>query len=679
MLKDIKLEAVDQTVSMLIKKEPCSHDPVVSLASSNVTRPDMIKTNLQAGSGMCSSVVRNEAVVVGKGSNPNNSSSSRTVPQLHPRDPRKRPVVIPALSPLSSSSSSSSPQTDMSSSSSSHNAVNKRPVEQATKIASSGSFHSNKEERGASSVVNNVTKSPVVVVSKQIDVVGSSSSSSIHHQRPVIIENHQRKQATLDNGYSLAENNTCSSSNQIAVSPVVHDGDCSAKPIVLNQATTVKKSNNKIVVSPAAYRASRKERFSSEKVYTTSIPPYDSPSSSSPRQQPSAGTITSSVKRTADTSVDELRQQEHVALDSSCDENLVAMEGMLRNLKDKLVTLTLDLCTTPNKSELTDAFCATTTQIDYVKRTIASLKQDTPPAVRLANENYKKLLLMMRLVPYFQWEGNVTNAREKVFTTIYACLRQVDTTAQDYDFDIEREWKSLIFSKVSSQMHHWLDGLLTRKPQLSWTQFKKHLLQEYEMPFAEAIKQLTLAYYNAEIESMNAFVSRFVRNLEYSKVSEDLGATYFQSSLPSLEDRSNFGILYQGVKKNHPQEKNNVYRAIELFRDIHNQACPCNDAFKNPPLPTPQPQPYELHHRSSQQQQQQQQQPQPQQPQARSISPKVEVVRLQQPKLKKQKLTHQKKQQQLRCVYHPKAHSHSTENCKKHILATNIAYLHKSA
>lgn len=671
MLKDIKLEAVDQTVSMLIKKEPCSHDPVVSLASSNVTRPDMIKTNLQAGSGMCSSVARNEAVVVGKGSNANNSSSSCTVPQLHPRDPRKRPVVIPALSPLSSSSSSSSPQTDMSSSSNSHNAVNKRPVEQATKIASSGSFHSNKEERGASSVVNNVTKSPVVVASKQVDVVGSSSSSSIHHQRPAIIENHQRKQATLDNGYSLAENNTCSSSNQIAVSPVVHDGDCSAKPIVLNQATTVKKSNNKVVVSPAAYRASRKERFSSEKVYTTSIPPYDSPSSSSPRQQPSAGTIiTSSVKRTADTSVDELRRQEHVvALDSSCDENLVAMEGMLRNLKDKLVTLTLDLCTTPNKSELTDAFCTTTTQIDYVKRTIASLKQDTPPAVRLANENYKKLLLMMRLVPYFQWEGNVTNTREKVFTTIYACLRQVDTTAQDYDFDIEREWKSLIFAKVSSQMHHWLDGLLTRKPQLSWTQFKKHLLQEYEMPFAEAIKQLTLAYYNAEIESMNAFVSRFVRNLEYSKVSEDLAATYFQSSLPSLEDRSNFGILYQGVKKNHPQEKNNVYRAIELFRDIHNQACPCNDAFKNPPLPTPQPQPYELHHRSSQQQQ----------PQERSISPKVEVVRLQKPKLKKQKLIHQKKQQQLRCMYHPKAHSHSTENCKKHILATNIAYLHKSA
>ncbi|CAO3654889.1 unnamed protein product [Mucor fragilis] len=185
--------------------------------------------------------------------------------------------------------------------------------------------------------------------------------------------------------------------------------------------------------------------------------------------------------------------------------------------------------------------------------------------------------------------------------------------------------------------------LLIRQPRLTWSQFKSHLLQEYEMPLTDAIKQLTLAHYNEETESMNSFIRRFVRNLEYAQVSEELGFTYFQSALSTLEDRVQFSILYQNVKKNHPQDKNkNIYRAIDLFRDIHNQICPCNNAFEKPSLPAPQPQPYELHHRASQQPQQQQQQQQ-----KRSASPKVKVIQLQQqkhqPKFKKQKFTHPKK------------------------------------
>jgi len=763
MLKDVKLEAIDQSISMLMKKEPCNHDPVVSLAS-HVKRPVVaMKSNQQQqavgsyemNSTFVPTTMRSEEpIVVVRGSNnADNSSSvvascsgrgsgSGTVPQIHPRDPRRRPVVIPASSSLASTSSFASSSGNgvvvaknkspvvveqaaksVVASSSSFNSpshvvergekgassvvVNnvKSPVvvKQAAKsvVASSSSFNSpshvvERGEKGASSVVVNNVKSPVVVSRKQADdvVVGSgggghsAAAAAIHHHKsPVKIESdNQTKQATLDSSYSLCGDNTSSSSASIAVSSssVIHDGDCSAKPIVLSKATTVKKSNTstsqKTIVSPAAYRASRGERLTSEKVYTTSIPPYDAPapskfssSSPPPRPAPAPATTTtvttapapaSSAKRAAETSVNELHRQKQIrttaaALDTTAsrdEENVIAMETMLSDLKGKLVTLTLDLCITPHKQELSDAYSATTTQINYLKRTIASLKKNTTPLLSsLSDENYKKLVLMLRLVPYFQWEGHVTNAREKVFTTIYACLRQVDRAVQDYDFDIERKWKSLIPHKLSSSMHHWLDGLLIRQPHLTWSQFKKQLLQEYEMPLTDAIKQLTLAHYNEATESMNSFTTRFVRNLEYAQVSEELGFTYFQSALPTLEDRVQFGILYQNVKKNHPQDKNNLYCAIDLFRDIHNQICPCNDAFENPPLPAPQPQPYELHHRASQQAQQQ-----------RSVSPKVEVIQQQQqqkPKFKKQKFTHPKKPQ-LHCLLHPRAHSHSTENCR---------------
>ncbi|GAN02489.1 hypothetical protein MAM1_0023c01933 [Mucor ambiguus] len=666
MLKDVKLEAIDQSVSMLVKKEPCNHDPAVSLASNHVKSPAVMKNVHQqaiVGSQEIHSTLvpktKEQPMVAVRGTN--NTSGSSTVPQLHSRDPRKRPRVIPA-STTTMPSFASSPSSSV--------AVNKSPVvvEQAPKVAASGSFQSHAEKEGwASSAVNHVAKSPVVVSSKQADVVFGRVSlrASMHHESPVKIEsgNNQTQQATLDSSYSLCGDNTSGSQPSVADHAALQDGDCSARPIVLSKATTVKKSNHKTIVSPAAYHANRKKHFSSEKVYTTSIPPYDSPSTS-PRQAAAATTAATTVsttasgmsannKRTAETSADELRRREQHALDTSGDDNVTAMENMLSDFKGKLVSLTLDLCITPNKQELSDAFCATTTQINYLKRTIASLKKDTP-LLQLSDERYKKLLLMMRLVPYFQWEGNVTNAREKVFTTIYACLRQVERAAHDYDFDIERKWRSLIPHKLSSPMHHWLDGLLVRKPQLTWSQFKLHLLQEYEMPMNQAIHQLTLAHYNAEDESMNSFTSRFVRNLEYSKVSEELGFTYFQSALPTLDDRAQFGLLYHNVKKNHPQDKNNIYRAIDLFRDIHNQVCPCNDAYENPPLPAPQPQPYELHQRALLRQLQQ------------SVSPKVEVLQLQQqplPKFKKQKFIHPKKPQ-LRCLLHPRAYSHTTENCR---------------
>ncbi|KAK4515217.1 uncharacterized protein ATC70_002827 [Mucor velutinosus] len=722
MLKDVKLEAIDQSVSMLMKKEPCNHDPAVSLDSnSHVNRPVVMKNVNQQAVGsyeIHSTLVptTKEPTVAVRGSNhANNSSSGSTVPQLHPRDPRRdprnRPRVIRAVSSLASTTAmpsfASSPSRNVA-------AVNKSPVvvakqaespvivtkqaespvavakqaespvavaKQAAKIVASGPFnqsHVEKRMGGWASSVNNVAKSPVIVSSKQADVVFGSVSlrapAAMHHKSPVKIESDdQTNQATLDSSYSLCGDNT-SSHSSVAVSRVIHDGDCSAKPIVLSKATAAKKSNSKTIVSPAAYHASRKERFSSEKVYTTSIPPYSSPSTSPPRQAASAAaaaaTSTVSVaaptvanKRAAETSVDELRRREQRAPDTSGDENVVAMENMLKDLKGKLVTLTLDLCMTPHKQELSDVFCATTTQINYLKRAIASLKKDTP-LLQPSDENYKKLLLMMRLVPYFQWEGNVTNTREKVFSTIYACLRQVDRAVQDYDFDIERKWRSLIPSRLSTPMHHWLDGLLVRQPQLTWSQFKLCLLQEYEMPLAEAIKQLTLAHYNAETESMNSFVHRFVRNLEYAKVSEELGFTYFQSALPTLEDRAQFGLLYQHVKKNHPEKKDTIYSAIDLFRDIHNQICSCNDAFENPPLPAPRPQPYELHRRASQQPQTH--------TQKQSASPKVEVVQLQQQhKIKKQKFTHPKKPQ-LRCLFHPKAHSHLTENCRNNPLSPSF-------
>ncbi|KAL9546379.1 hypothetical protein MBANPS3_006696 [Mucor bainieri] len=724
MLKDVKIEAIDQSVSMLMKKEPCNHDPAVSLASNQMKSPVVMKNVHQqaiVGSQQTYSALaptrEQPMAAVARGANDmnNSSSGSSTVPQLHPRDPRRRPRVIPASAtedePLFASNPSrlgvnESPVID-------EQAV-KRPV--AAKIVAPGPVeppsHAGMGSRGwASSVFNNVTKSPVVVSPKQADVVFGTVSlrtavaDSAHHQSPVSvkIENQAQQQATLDSSYSLCGDNTFSSQS----SATIQEGDCSAKPIVLSKATTVNKSNNnnKKVVSLAEYRASRKERFSSEKVYTTSIPPYDSPSTS-PRQAAASVPVTtdasvlattaasapvttastvastttttaatpvnSNGKRAAETSVDELRRPEqHVPNTSSCDdENVMAMESMLSDLKGKLVTLTLDLCITPDKQELSDAFGATTTQINYLKRTIASLKKDTP-LLQLSDENYKKLLLMLRLVPYFQWDGNVTNPREKVFTTIHACLRQVERAAQDYDFDIERKWRSLIPQKLSSPMHHWLDGLLVTNPRLTWSQFKHCLLQEYQMPSKEAIKQLTLAHYHAETESMNSFTRRFVRNLEYAKVSNDLGFAYFQLALPTPDDRAQFTMLYRTTKKNHPQEKNLLFRAIDLFRDVHNQTCECNDAYENPPLPAPQPQPYELHQRATLQQQQQ-----------RSVSPKVETIQLQQqqqqqPKFKKQKF-HPGKRPQLRCLLHPKANSHTTENCRNNPNSPSYIKIHAS-
>ncbi|KAF1802372.1 hypothetical protein V8B55DRAFT_1479505 [Mucor lusitanicus] len=641
-------------------------------------------------------------------------------------------------------------------------------VGQAAKIATSSPFdpsshEENSDRRGwGSSVGNSEARSlasGIVPSNKQADAVVfgrvSLRTAADHDEGPVVkIEssNEQQASSALDGSYSLSGDNTSSSNSSASSSSVtvngaaVHDGDCSTKPIMLSEATTTttpkKTSNNKKLVSIAEYRASRRERFSSEKVYTTSIPPYDGPSTS-PRQQAAAAaatttttaatitaatttaattriptttattatattripattaaattpiptttatatvatptpttpttttTVSTSVKRAAETSVDELRQEQNAPLQTTDDKNVVAMETMLSNLKGKLVTLAMGLSTSSqhNAQKLSDAFSATTTKINYLKRTIATLKKDTTPAAVTSSrfdEDYKKLNLMMRLVPYFQWEGNVTRAGDKVFNTIYACLRQVDRAARDIEFDMERRWNLLIPPMLSSSMLCWLDGLLIKKPQLTWSEFKNSLLLEYEMYKPKAIKELTLVHFNDQAESMDSFVKRFIRYLEYAKVSDDVGAAYFESALPTLDQRTQFFRFYQHFKEDQRlQGTHAIYRVIDLFRQLHNLGCDHKEANNNSPSPAPRPQSYKLHHQHGVLP--------PSPPQQRSVSPKVEDIQLpqqhQQAKAKKQKFNHHhhhhQKKPHLHCMFHPKANSHLTQNCRNNPL-----------
>ncbi|OAC98436.1 hypothetical protein MUCCIDRAFT_167514 [Mucor lusitanicus CBS 277.49] len=540
-------------------------------------------------------------------------------------------------------------------------------VGQAAKIATSSPFdpsshEENSDRRGwGSSVGNSEARSlasGIVPSNKQADAVVfgrvSLRTAADHDEGPVVkIEssNEQQASSALDGSYSLSGDNTSSSNSSASSSSVtvngaaVHDGDCSTKPIMLSEATTTttpkKTSNNKKLVSIAEYRASRRERFSSEKVYTTSIPPYD---------------------------------EQNAPLQTTDDKNVVAMETMLSNLKGKLVTLAMGLSTSSqhNAQKLSDAFSATTTKINYLKRTIATLKKDTTPAAVTSSrfdEDYKKLNLMMRLVPYFQWEGNVTRAGDKVFNTIYACLRQVDRAARDIEFDMERRWNLLIPPMLSSSMLCWLDGLLIKKPQLTWSEFKNSLLLEYEMYKPKAIKELTLVHFNDQAESMDSFVKRFIRYLEYAKVSDDVGAAYFESALPTLDQRTQFFRFYQHFKEDQRlQGTHAIYRVIDLFRQLHNLGCDHKEANNNSPSPAPRPQSYKLHHQHGVLP--------PSPPQQRSVSPKVEDIQLpqqhQQAKAKKQKFNHHhhhhQKKPHLHCMFHPKANSHLTQNCRNNPL-----------
>ncbi|KAI8644288.1 hypothetical protein BD408DRAFT_413621 [Parasitella parasitica] len=516
MMKNIKVEAVDQTVSTLVKGEPCGKN--VSLASPSlgsarqaITESEGSVVKIQAGS-MC---------------------KSSSVQQ-----------IIPSKSLVD---------------------VNKQ----------AGSLNS----------VESTQK-------------GSNHADGV---RPVAKD----MQAALH--CKPAVNNQPIDTDMITVNPDaadVRDGDCSNRPI--NVALGQKCDNNNVenmddstvVAAPAGELSSSKE---------TSSVPSNPPANK--RVAPSA----------------DVRLEE--AYDRSNKEKLNAMQSILQPLEAKIVRLTLQLVVNPDRADLSQALDATEKRINLVKRSIKCLQDDVPVA-SIVDENYEKLSLILKLIPYFQWEGNITNKNEKVFLTIYACLRQVERAVKECDFDIESKWVSLISTKLSSKMYHWLDNLLLRNPNCSWSLFKTCLIHEYEMPQDQAVQTMSSCIFNKETETMNAFVSRFLMAFEYSKSPDELGEMYFQTCLPTMADQRNFMLLCQSVKKNHTNEKLNLYRAIELYRDIYNQTHLCSTFKKQESCST------------------------------RETEIKTEK------KAKKHNKPAPYTKARLRCIHHPKANSHTTENCR---------------
>lgn len=605
-LKDIKVEAVDQTVSMLIKSEPCS-DQHASLASKS---PEVI-VNHQAGSV---SSVKNQT-------GPNCKSSS-----FIPIKTSESPVV---------NSQHSNQAGSLNSVEKTQKGSNvKSPVADAQHYKQAGSLNSVENTQKGINVKSTVVNTQHNKQAGSLNYVENTqkSSNDISVSPEVAIKKEQQAALNSNSRLVTAVNNQASYNDaSINKSDVnIQDGECSTKPIVLNQATattTGSDSNSNAAPSPTQ---SQQQQLPTKKQINEPNSPPPSPSPS-PSVEKCASLALQQQKE------DEAYQQkEEEAYKKSNNENLVIMQSMLHNLKAKMVSLTLQLVADSSKSaELSNALFEAEKQIDYVKRSIKSLRDDLPLTNKV-DEDYKRLHATLKLVPYFQWEGNVTNKKEKVFLTLYACLRQVERAAKECDFDIETKWVSLISTKLSTKMHRWLDNLLIRLPNCSWTTFKTVFIQEYEMPLDQALKIMIDSEFNPTTQTINGFVNRFLMAFEYSKISETYALIYFMSALPTAGDRNNFTLLCDNVKKNHMDGKGNIYRAIELYRDIHNQSFGNSYWLEKPAV---------VHNVS------------PPLPQEIKIEKQAK-------RCKNRAAAAPYNKKKLHCINHPKARSHTTENCK---------------
>ncbi|CEP19691.1 hypothetical protein [Parasitella parasitica] len=477
MMNNIKVEAVDETVSMLVKGEPCC-DENVSLV---FPRPGSAAVR-QAISENCG-----------------------------------RPVVMPQAGPVNSGAKDHQTGAKYSSSS----------VEQITP-SSKGPVNVNKQAGSLNSVSSTMQQKGPNDNNNVMSAAVQNMQSALRPSKPV--------------------NNQAVNPGKITTpDAVVRDGECSNKPIVVlnrhqkhdngGNHNVDNMDNNTVATSVAGAAAvgGEQQALSSKSINqqnnNTTTSTYRSLDSNPPPPP-----LAKDVRK---------EEEEENAYAKRNRANLAAMQSVLCSLKAMITGLTLKLVSHPDRADLNQKLCATEKQISLVRRMIQCLDENNNApndvaTTSVADENYKKLSSTLKLVPYFQWEGNITNKKEKVFLTIYACLRQVERAAKEYDFDIEAKWASLISTKLSSQMHHWLDNLLLRDPNCSWSAFKTLLLQEYEMPLQQAVQIMDSSAFNQETQTFDSFVSRFLMAFEYSRLPEYIGELYFLESLPTEDDQKNF-------------------------------------------------------------------------------------------------------------------------------------------